>query len=71
VRLGKWKLVARYPNEWELYDTDSDRTELNDLAGKQAEKFKELAGLYRDWSERCGVLPWNQVPAIQPAKPND
>ena len=70
VRLGKWKLVARYPNDWELYDVESDRTELNNLAGKQPEKVKELAALYQDWAERCQVLPWNQVPPVQSPKSN-
>jgi arylsulfatase len=68
VRLGKWKLVARYPQEWELYDMESDRTELNDLAGKHPGQVKDLAALYQDWAKRCGVLPWNQVPPVQPAK---
>jgi arylsulfatase len=68
VRLGKWKLVARYPQEWELYDMESDRTELNDLAGKHPDQVKDLAALYQDWAKRCGVLPWNQVPPVQPAK---
>ena len=71
MRLGKWKLVARYPNEWELYDVESDRTELNNLAGKQPEQVKELAALYHDWAERCQVLPWNQVPPVQSPKSND
>ena len=68
VRLGKWKLVARHPNEWELYDMAADRTESNDLAGSQPGKVKELAALYADWAKRCGVLPWNQVPPVRPAK---
>jgi len=68
VRFGKWKLVARYPNEWELYDMESDRTELNDLHGKHPDKVRELAALYQDWAKRCGVLPWNQVPPVQPTK---
>ncbi len=68
VRLGKWKLVSRHPHEWELYDMEADRTELDDLASSQPEKVKELADLYENWAKRCGVLPWNQVPAAQKAK---
>ena len=71
VRVGKWKLVARYPHEWELYDMDSDRTELKDLAGTHPDKVKELSTLYQDWAERCGVLPWNKVPPVQQATSND
>ena len=65
VRQGKWKLVSRHPGEWELYDLEADRTELNDLAQKHPEKLTELKLLYESWAERCGVRPW---PARKPAK---
>jgi arylsulfatase A-like enzyme len=65
VRLGKWKLVSRYPGDWELYDTDTDRTELNDLARKYPDQVKEMAELYQAWATRCGVVPPDQLP---PAK---
>lgn len=64
VRFGNWKLVARQSNDWELYDMANDRTELNNLAGKQPDRVKELAALYQDWAKRCGVLPWDKVPPI-------
>ena len=32
VRSGRWKLVSRYPDGWELYDMTADRVEHNDLA---------------------------------------
>jgi arylsulfatase len=62
VRLGKWKLVERHPNGWELYDMDADRTEMNDLAGKFPERVNELSALYDAWAKRCNVLPWEKVP---------
>jgi arylsulfatase len=31
MRDGKWKLVSRHPDSWELYDLEADRTEINDL----------------------------------------
>jgi arylsulfatase A-like enzyme len=68
IRLGKWKLVSRHPSEWELYDMESDRTELNNLAASRADKVKELDALYQGWAERCGVLPWNQIPPVQSIK---
>ncbi len=37
---------------WELYDMESDRTELTDLAEQHPEKVKELAGLFREWRDR-------------------
>ena len=62
VRLGQWKLVSRYPNAWELYDMEADRTELNNVAGQHPGTVKELAGLYEDWAKRCGVVPPDQLP---------
>jgi arylsulfatase len=58
VRVGQWKLVSEYQGGWELYDMEMDRTELNDLAGKNRPKVNELAALYDEWAERCDVLPW-------------
>ena len=58
VRKGKWKLVSKHRGEWELYDLEADRTELNDLAGKAVGTVAELTGLYEAWAVRCGVKPW-------------
>lgn len=58
VRTGRWKLVCRYPNDWELYDIQQDRTELHDLSAQYPEIKKDLMERYRRWAERCGVLPW-------------
>ncbi|RJP23797.1 MAG: arylsulfatase [Candidatus Omnitrophota bacterium] len=61
LRQGKWKLVSNHPGDWELYDLEVDRTELNDLSETYPEKKKELASLYETWAERCRVLPWDVV----------
>ena len=62
VRQQEWKLVSRYRPEsggiWELYDLEADRTETNDLAGKEPDKLAEMVGLYESWAERCNVVPW-------------
>ena len=56
VRQGKWKLVsAGRRGKWELYNMETDRTELNDLANKMPEKVKAVSALYDAWSERCFV----------------
>ena len=64
VRMGKWKLVSRHPQEWELFDLEADRTELNDLARSRPAKFRELKTAYEKWGARAGVVPWrgNQTP---------
>ena len=39
LRDGKWKLVAKGARgPWELYDIEADRTELNDLSKKHADR---------------------------------
>lgn len=58
IRDGKWKLVSKHPGAWELYDLESDRTELNNLAPKFPEKARELAEKWERWAQRVGVHPW-------------
>ncbi len=65
----KWKLVSRYPGAWELYDTEKDRTEMNDLAGKYPEQVKKLAELYAAWAKRCGVVTPDKLPPERKIKP--
>ncbi|MXY45571.1 MAG: arylsulfatase [Chloroflexi bacterium] len=58
LRIDNWKLVAEVGGEWELYDMDEDRTELNNLVESNAPKAAEMIALYESWAERCGVQPW-------------
>jgi arylsulfatase len=58
---GRWKLVRKFPGEWELYDMRADRTELHDLSGEQPARARELAAGYDDWAARCGVRPWDEI----------
>ncbi len=61
VRMGRWKLVAlKAKSPWELYDLQTDRTEMHDLSAKHPGKVKELAKLWNDWAERCNVLPMDE-----------
>ena len=69
VRQGNWKLVAAHGEPFRLYDIASDRAEMHDLSGEQADKVKELKGLYQTWAQRSGVLPWNQVNKPATTKP--
>ena len=59
IRIGAWKLVASKPDlEWELYDMQADRSELDDLSSKMPEKRTELIAIYEKWADENGILPW-------------
>ena len=58
VRDGKWKLVSAWPDTWELYDMEADRTELHNLAEAHPEHVDRLAEAYRRWAARVGAQPW-------------
>jgi arylsulfatase len=60
VRQGKWKLVSRHPDNWELFDLEADRTETDDLVVKQSAKAQELAAKWDAWAKRCNVVPWEE-----------
>jgi len=62
VREGKWKLVSRFPGDWELYDLDADRTELKNMAAGDSARVKRMSGMYDRWAERCNVVPWGNLP---------
>jgi arylsulfatase A-like enzyme len=61
VRRGRWKLVAEYSEDWELYDMVEDRTETADLAKQHPSVVSELADLYREWAARSDVLPRDEL----------
>ena len=65
VRIENWKLVAEVGGDWELYDMDEDRTELNNLVEANAPKVDEMIALYDVWAERCGVHPWPLSPTAR------
>jgi arylsulfatase len=64
VRRGKWKAVCEYPKPWELYDLESDRGEMNNLALVNKDILTELVWLYYEWADRCGVLPRERILSI-------
>jgi len=57
VREGKWKLVAKENQPWELYDMEKDRSEVNNLAASHARKVQELATRWDAFAQRANVLP--------------
>ena len=61
IRQGPWKLVtlnAADEKAWELYDMESDRTEMHDLALARPEQVERLKRLWNDWARQTNVLPW-------------
>ena len=55
IRLGDWKLVSRYPGDWELYNMSRDRTEMNNLAAQESKRVAQLARQYDQWAQRVHV----------------
>lgn len=58
VREGKWKLVSRFPEYWELYDMEKDRTEMHNIADENTRQVRKMARDYAAWAERVGAQPW-------------
>jgi arylsulfatase len=58
IRAGKWKLVSKHLDEWELYDIAADRVERNDLAAKHPDIVKKLAADWDAWAKRAHVDQW-------------
>lgn len=71
VRMGKWKLVSKADDNsfiwdktteldlgnWELYDMDKDRTEMNDISGDKTELVLEMADMWLEWAKRTKTIP--------------
>ncbi len=67
-----WKAVAEHgpvplnlgkfdEDRWQLFHTDEDRSEANDLAEQHPEKLEELKALWLEEAERYDVLPLNDL----------
>lgn len=62
VRQDEWKLVSQYPeNKWQLYNINTDRSELNDLSAKYPERVRAMEQLYLAWAKHAGVIPFEQL----------
>jgi arylsulfatase len=55
VRWDKWKLGREYEKPWELYDLDTDRAEMRDLAETNPSKRSELVELWTTWATENSV----------------
>jgi arylsulfatase len=68
VRKANWKAVKAFGNEqWELYNLDKDRVEINDLATTNPEILAELVQQFNLWAAKVGVEDWK---SIQEARQN-
>jgi arylsulfatase len=61
IRNGRWKLVSRFPGNWELFDLEADRSETTDLANKHPDRAARMAAEYEKWARRAQVQPWESV----------
>ncbi|NND34174.1 MAG: sulfatase-like hydrolase/transferase, partial [Saprospiraceae bacterium] len=72
VRMGKWKLISASskkhsfiwdqvaelnPVNWELFDMENDRTEMNNLADENPELVEKMATMWHNWAKRTGAIP--------------
>ena len=70
-----WKAVTTHPtiagwshfndDEWELYHTDVDRSELHDLAEENPDKLRELQNLWFAEAGRNGAFPLDDRSALE------
>ena len=57
-----YKLVRHAGRSWELYRTEADRTELNDLVPVVDQDILDgLMAAYRSWESKAGVYPTDIV----------
>ena len=53
-----WKIIQRpKSNVWELYNINTDRTELRNLNEQYPEKLQGMIAKYTEWANRCQVVP--------------
>ncbi|MFN7934541.1 MAG: arylsulfatase [Bryobacteraceae bacterium] len=69
IRIGRWKAVALLPTgKWELYDIDTDRTELHNLAEKHPARLKAMIRQWEQWARRTQAIPWMWTPQYEPTE---
>lgn len=68
-REGPWKLVKRWDrSNWELYDMEADRSELNDLSAVFPDLRQAFLEKYQAWAKRVGVVEWGELEAKRRAR---
>jgi len=58
VTKGKWKAISKVGSDkWELYNIETDRTELHDVSKLYPDVVDDLISRWDEWAIRCKVLP--------------
>ncbi|MDR2917992.1 MAG: arylsulfatase [Tannerella sp.] len=53
-----WKIIQPGSKaEWELYDLNTDRTEMHNVATQYPERLNKMIAEYESWAERTMVMP--------------
>ncbi len=72
LRLGKYKLVSTWKDEketdWELYDMEKDRTEMNNLAATMPEIVNKMSRITMRGPNKNHVLSYHEFRKLQVAK---
>ena len=74
IRDGKWKLVQKWREPWELHDMEADRTEQVDLIKEHPDIAQKLEAQWNAWAKRAFVDDWagpNHTNWGADIKPND
>ncbi|WP_372772883.1 arylsulfatase [Mangrovibacterium sp.] len=69
IRVGNYKLVSRWEKgseyNWELYDMETDRSEMHNLIENMPEKASEMEKRWKEWARDTGVLTWKSFQPIE------
>ena len=57
MRQENWKIVRKNNRSWEMYNLESDPTELLNLSEKESVRLKKMTALYENWEKEVGVAP--------------
>lgn len=60
-RDNNFKLVKRFPDNWELYDMSKDRTEMNDISGQYPKMVEKMKKKWEEKADYVGVIPREKI----------
>ena len=58
VRDGRWKLVQKWREPWQLFDMEADRTEQHDVIGEHPELARKYEAAWVAWARSAFVDEW-------------